>query len=230
MTGIDLLRGVAGLASVVLVLSAVSAEAQTVGPSADVVAQGVDRPGGDYRSFDLGRADPNACWRTCREENRCVAWTYVKPNIQGANARCWLKDVVPTPIMASCCQSGVINVFTRLRACEQVANKTGSGPAQCINGNDGKADFVYRKGHIEIFANLRHVPTGTHRVTAVYKKRDGNTYRNFSGNKQEFDLAITSRSFSFWFQPKYFGRGDYIATVFLSKVPGVAASTQYAIN
>jgi len=154
----------------------------------------------------------------------------VKPHIQGPNARCWLKHVVPTPITASCCHSGVINVIQRLRACERVENKTGSGPAQCINGNDGKAEIVYRKGRIEIFANLRRAPLGTHHVTAVYKKRDGNQYKNFSGNKQEFDIDITSRAFSIWFTPKDFGKGDYIVTISLSKVPGVAASTQYQIS
>lgn len=230
MTIIDLRRVVAGLASLAFVLAAVPADAQTVGPSPDIIAAGVDRPGGDYRSFELGRADPNVCRSTCRAESRCTAWTYVKPNIQGPNARCWLKHVVPTPITASCCHSGVINVIQRLRACEEVANKTGSGPAQCINGNDGKAEIVYRKGRIEIFANLRHVPTGTHKVTAVYKKRDGNQYKNFSGNKQEFNVNITNRAFSIWFPPKDFGSGDYIVTIFLSKVPGVSASTQYRIS
>lgn len=223
-------RVVAGLATIAFVLAAVVTDAQTLGPSPDIVAGGVDRPGGDYHSFDLSKAEPNACRSSCSGDGRCVAWTYVKPNIQGPNARCWLKDVVPKPIAASCCHSGVINVIHRLRACERIENKTGSGSAKCINGNDGKAEIVYSKDRIKLFANLRRVPLGTHRVTAVYKKLDGSQHKNFSGNKQEFDINITNREFSIWFTPKDFGKGDYIVTIFLSKVPGLSASTQYVIS
>ena len=38
---------------------------------------------------------------------RCVAFTYVNPNVQGPNARCWLKNAVPNPVANPCCTSGV---------------------------------------------------------------------------------------------------------------------------
>ena len=66
------------------------------------IAQGwevdIDRPGSDYRSFDLPAADPSGCAAQCAQESQCRAWTYVKPGVQGPNARCWLKDRVPNPI------------------------------------------------------------------------------------------------------------------------------------
>jgi hypothetical protein len=55
----------------------------------------VDRPGSDYRFFELTVADPAQCWAQCALEGQCLAWTYVHPGIQGDSARCWLKNSVP---------------------------------------------------------------------------------------------------------------------------------------
>ena len=68
---------------------------------------GVDRPGNDYRDFDLATADPALCQQVCAREARCVAWVYVKPGVQGPKPRCWLKSTVPAPKPDSCCVSGV---------------------------------------------------------------------------------------------------------------------------
>ena len=67
----------------------------------------VNRPGEDYQSFDLRRADPELCAKACEEEEKCEAYTYVKPGIQGDQARCWLKDGVPNARGSDCCVSGV---------------------------------------------------------------------------------------------------------------------------
>ena len=58
---------------------------------------GIDRRGGDYRSFDLQFDAPGLCAGQCAQEGQCRAWTYVKPGVQGPKARCWLKNVVPAP-------------------------------------------------------------------------------------------------------------------------------------
>jgi len=69
----------------------------------------VDRPGSDYRSFDLGSTRPEECRDTCMVEPQCVAFTYVNPGVQGPSARCWLKSSVPPPSASNCCISGVKN-------------------------------------------------------------------------------------------------------------------------
>ncbi|MCB1627386.1 MAG: PAN domain-containing protein [Xanthomonadales bacterium] len=66
-----------------------------------------DRPGSDYRDFDLGQANPRLCEAACRDEAQCVAYTFVRPGVQGDTARCWLKDQVPDPQPSDCCDSGV---------------------------------------------------------------------------------------------------------------------------
>lgn len=58
---------------------------------------GIDRRGGDYRSFDLAFDAPALCAGQCAREGQCRAWTYVRPGVQGPTARCWLKNVVPGP-------------------------------------------------------------------------------------------------------------------------------------
>lgn len=66
-----------------------------------------NRPGQDYRNFDLSAPDPKACQTACLEDMKCRAYTYIKPGIQGPNARCWLKSGIPPAESAPCCVSGV---------------------------------------------------------------------------------------------------------------------------
>ncbi len=66
---------------------------------------GIDRPGRDYRNFLVGSS--KECQNACNAEAKCQAWTYVKPGIQGASARCWLKHSVPEPVRNRCCTSGI---------------------------------------------------------------------------------------------------------------------------
>ena len=67
---------------------------------------GTNRPGSDYRSFDLPSPDPQACKAQCDREGQCAAWTYVNPGVQGPAARCWLKHSAPGARGDSCCVSG----------------------------------------------------------------------------------------------------------------------------
>jgi beta-lactam-binding protein with PASTA domain len=68
---------------------------------------GVDRPGKDYKNFDLPKADPGLCKKYCDDDQNCKAYTYVKPGSQGRSARCWLKSEVPAAVKSDCCISGV---------------------------------------------------------------------------------------------------------------------------
>lgn len=70
----------------------------------------VDRPGLDYRSFDLG-GGATICQSTCRGDRRCRAWTWVKAGVQGPSPRCWLKTAVPRAVRNSCCTSGIVNII-----------------------------------------------------------------------------------------------------------------------
>ncbi len=89
---IHLLAGV--LSAAVLALSA---PAQVAAQSNPHFEYGIDRRGGDYRSFDLNFDAPALCAGQCAQEGQCRAWTYVRPGVQGPKARCWLKNVVPAP-------------------------------------------------------------------------------------------------------------------------------------
>ncbi len=72
------------------------------------VEDGVNRPGGDYRSFDLSQAIPDLCRAACAGDSVCKSYTYVRPGVQGPNAKCWLKNTVPPAVAGGgCCVSGV---------------------------------------------------------------------------------------------------------------------------
>ena len=66
-----------------------------------------DRPGMNYRSFDLPAPRPELCRDACWREPQCRAFTYVRPGVQGPSARCWLKNPVPPARLNDCCLSGV---------------------------------------------------------------------------------------------------------------------------
>jgi Caspase domain/PAN domain len=67
-----------------------------------------DRPGLDYRNFNLTSSDPQLCQQACLSEKICAAWTYVHEGVQGPSPRCWLKNQVPNPQPNPCCVSGVV--------------------------------------------------------------------------------------------------------------------------
>ena len=46
--------------------------------------------------------------QACEAEQRCRAWTYVRPGYLGPSARCFLKERVTTPRRKPCCVSGVV--------------------------------------------------------------------------------------------------------------------------
>ncbi len=73
------------------------------------VEAATDRFGGDYRSFELA-SDPTgaACQRACESEDRCRAWTYVRPGYVGPSARCYLKDRITRPRRKPGALSGVV--------------------------------------------------------------------------------------------------------------------------
>jgi hypothetical protein len=69
----------------------------------------IDRPGGDYRSFDVAtHATGETCKDACDGESQCRAWTYVRPGYGGAQAQCRLKDHLMPPQHQPCCISGVV--------------------------------------------------------------------------------------------------------------------------
>jgi hypothetical protein len=83
--------------------------AGVVEPRTGPVEYSIDRLGGDLRNFDTATdAAGAACKEACDTENKCRAWTYVRPGYIGASARCYLKDRLTPPRQKPCCISGVV--------------------------------------------------------------------------------------------------------------------------
>jgi hypothetical protein len=70
---------------------------------------GIDRPGSDYSIFDVpANAHGEPCAGACSTDQRCRAWTYLRPGYEGNSARCFLKSRVMVPRTKPCCLSGVV--------------------------------------------------------------------------------------------------------------------------
>jgi hypothetical protein len=101
-----------------------------------------NRGGSDYRSFET-QADPLVCRTECAKDPTCRAFTYVKPGVQGPNAKCWLKSAVPGASANSCCVSGVKSEPVSSGGLEVDVNRKGgdyrhydlasNNPGQCRN-------------------------------------------------------------------------------------------------
>jgi hypothetical protein len=63
--------------------------------------------GSDYRNFVLGAGEWSLCQRACQDDNKCLSWSFVRPGLQGPNARCWLKNRIPEATPNLCCISGI---------------------------------------------------------------------------------------------------------------------------
>ena len=83
--------------------------AGVVEPRKGPVEYSIDRLGGDYRNFELPPDSAGApCRAACEAENKCRAWTYVRPGYISPTARCYLKDRLTRPRQKPCCISGVV--------------------------------------------------------------------------------------------------------------------------
>jgi PAN domain len=69
----------------------------------------IDRTGGDYRNFETAAdAEGVACQTACEHDNKCRAWTYLRPGYITPFPRCYLKDKIKPPRHKPCCISGVV--------------------------------------------------------------------------------------------------------------------------
>lgn len=70
------------------------------------IQEDTDRPSGDFKWFDLPRPWLELCREACINDDECRAWTYMKPNVRGPLASCWLKNDVGPTVPNKCCTSG----------------------------------------------------------------------------------------------------------------------------
>jgi len=83
--------------------------AGVIEPHSDGVEHSIDRPGGDLRSLELKAGEgKDACRAACTAENKCRAWTYVRPGYMGKEARCFLKKEIKPPRRKAGFISGVV--------------------------------------------------------------------------------------------------------------------------
>ena len=162
------------------------------------IMSGVDMLGSDYRNQQVGGNNPNTCFNMCKRDSKCLAWTHVKPNIQGPKSVCWFKNVIPKPKTNNCCTSGWINPLYNFQACRSIGNTTGSRPATCIGEggrNFGKAGKTFKKGdRVMLLTNFKRLPKGQKKLVFVYQKKKNGKFVNFSNNKKRSNSIIMAEA------------------------------------
>jgi PAN domain len=69
------------------------------------IERNIDRPGHELRTVPaVAAAD---CSFACQAENKCRAFTFVRPGAHDPFGRCFLKDGIPPAIRDNCCTSGI---------------------------------------------------------------------------------------------------------------------------
>ncbi len=81
----------------------------------DFIETNTHRHGGTYAvaTIPLPPGAPSAstvCIQLCARDERCVAWTFVRPGVRGELAQCELKSAVTPAEPNPCCDSGVSSV------------------------------------------------------------------------------------------------------------------------
>lgn len=67
-----------------------------------------NRFGGDYQRSTMSTNDPTVCAYWCSQDQRCKAYTYVPPGVQGNAPVCWFKNSVPERTGSPGLVSGVV--------------------------------------------------------------------------------------------------------------------------
>ncbi|XP_070532660.1 C-type mannose receptor 2-like [Ptychodera flava] len=70
-----------------------------------LVESNIDRKGSDLNNGRYNVVDsPEACCQSCKEDSRCLAWTFDKRT--DSYGQCWLKHEIPPQTYSFCCDSG----------------------------------------------------------------------------------------------------------------------------
>ncbi len=146
------------------------------------VEPNVNRPGADYRNFDLAAASYESCHSACEADQQCNTYTYVKPGVQGSKARCWLKDNVPASRASDCCVSGVIRA-------------TVSTPRDPVKMAPGLGNVAQGGGTVSppvASSPTLSVSTAQSRQVEMNVDRPGSDYRNFDLSTASHEACRTA--------------------------------------
>jgi PAN domain len=83
--------------------------AGVVEPRNGAIETSIDRPGGDYHSFELKKGDSDeVCKAACTADNKCRAWTFARAGYVGKDPHCFLKKEIKPPRHKAGFTSGVV--------------------------------------------------------------------------------------------------------------------------
>jgi len=139
------------------------------------IEYGIDRPGSDYKNFDLSEENPIVCKQACDNDEKCKAWTYVKPGYQGPYPKCWLKSNIPNATKNLFTVSGIKNNHSnnQINNFEITNCKVYQNTEDFLSGNTLTYLNPYIK-KINLTCSVSSIPANTEIVAQwYYIKSDG---------------------------------------------------------
>ena len=83
--------------------------AGVVEPKSATLETSIDRPGGDYKGFEVKSGEgEESCQAACTADNKCRAWTYARAGYIGKEGHCFLKREIKPPRRKAGFTSGVV--------------------------------------------------------------------------------------------------------------------------
>jgi len=133
------------------------------GTSIARVEQNSDLLGHNLKSFTLRTPDFRLCQQACEQNQRCKAATYVKPGVQGPQARCYLKHTLVPRQENSCCTTWIADSGTstaisgaaQIQPIDKTAQPVVMGTSQNLQVN--QTEFTRRDNWDLVAPNLQRL-------------------------------------------------------------------------
>ena len=122
-----------------------------------------DRMGMDYKSYWISRNTESfvavqKCEQSCKDDGKCKAFTYVRPGVQGADARCYLKSGIPSASKNDCCTSGIVRPATKADRCAVYAQTALQDYQQFLTYQCGVSNSMWSDNYKHHYAWCMNVP------------------------------------------------------------------------
>jgi hypothetical protein len=88
----------------------------------------VQRWGADYAQLTMKNGTAATCASACAKDERCQAWSFARPGVEGRHGACHLKGAVPHGSSDPCCVSGVAGGSSLAAAAEPALSQASAGP------------------------------------------------------------------------------------------------------
>ena len=146
-----------------------------VDPSDIVFENNTDRPGKNYKKFDITEAYEfnryNKCLQACVDDPKCKSFTFVKSNTPGGKDQCFLKNDIPNPVLKENYVSGVVRPESKNDYCKIYASNAIYSATTNIQNNCGNKGNRWSNNYKSHYDFCMKVPVSRSKQEASERNR-----------------------------------------------------------